>query len=156
MPPTVWQNVMTFVKASFQGIRKADDYNHDVGPENVGVWKNQWKRNWPEVNLADTREVKEDHKRTDVIYASRIIQVEMANKVSIGPTAEEASDEMEAMKEDVFKAMFRDHTQGGNAIDTDYIETMPIVFEDDNSLIGVVVLFSIRYRFIYNDLSRST
>jgi hypothetical protein len=153
--PSVWTTIMDFVEASFQGIKKADDFNHDVGPENVGIWKNQWKRNWPEVNLMDARGVKEDHKRTDVIYENRMVQVEMVDKVSIGPTARQASDKMELMKEDVFKAMFRDHTQGGNAMDTDYIETMPLVFEDDNSLIGVVVLFGIRYRFIYNDLSRS-
>lgn len=147
---------MDFMEARFQGIKKADGYNHDVGPENVGIWKSSWKRNWPEVNLADSREIKQDHKRTDLIYAMRTVQCEMVDRVSVGPTSRQASDKMEQMKEDVFKAMFGDHTQGQNVIDTDYIETFPLVFEDDNSVIGVVVLFGIRYRFVMTDLTRSS
>ena len=155
MAKTVWTKAMDFMEARFQGITKKAGYNHDVGPENVGIWKPTWKKNWPEVNLADSREIKEDHKRTDLIYAMRIVQCEMVDQVQVGPTSRQASDKMELMKEDVFKAMFGDHTQGGNVIDTDYIETFPLVFEDDNSVIGVVVLFGVRYRFVMTDLSRS-
>lgn len=153
--PSVWSNVMTFIKASMRGIKKSGDYFHDVGQENVGIWKSGWKHNWPEVNIFDSRGQKELHKRTDVIQEGRIVQIEMGDRVSVNASAEQASTKMEEMKADVFKAMFRDHTQGGNAVDTDYIETFPIVFTDDNTLVGVVVLFLVRYRFIYNDLSRS-
>lgn len=152
---SVWTNVMTTIKASMAGINGGTNYFHKVEADNVGIWKPGWKHNWPEVNIFDSRGQKELHKRTDVIQEGRIVQIEMADRVSVGPTSEQASTKMEQMKADVFKAMFQDHTQGGNAVDTDYIETFPIVFTDDNSLIGVVVLFLVRYRFIYNDLSRS-
>lgn len=155
MAATVWDQIMANIVAVLGTITKANLFNHDLGPDGIGVWRPTWSKNWPEVNIADGIENLEDFKRTDVIYAARLVEIEMVDSVSISPGALEVSEKIESMRADIFKAMFTDHTQGGVAMDTDYVSSAPVVYSDANDLIGVAVVFSVRYRFIYNDLTQN-
>lgn len=153
MAATIWDQIMANIVAVLGTITKANGFNHDLEPEGIGVWRPTWTKNWPELNIADGIESQEDFKRTNVIYAARLVEIEMVDTVSTSPVGLEVSEKIESMRADLFKAMFTDHTKGGNAMDTDYVSSAPVVYSDANDLIGVAIVFSVRYRFIYDDLS---
>jgi hypothetical protein len=153
---TIWDQIMDYVEASLGRILVSNQFNHDVGSDGVGFWRAVWEKNWPEINLVDAAETKEDHNRTDAIVAVRAVEIEMVDRLQPQASGRAVSKKFESMKSDIFKAVFRDHTQGSNAIDTDYIGCAPVVYEDDLSLIGCAVVFQVKYRFIYDDLTRKS
>lgn len=156
MADTIWTQIMDYIEESLNQISVANGYNHDVEEEGVARWRAFWGKNWPEINLVDAAESSENHLRTDVWQVTRAVEIEMVDTVESDIRSNDISRKFENMKADIFKAVYRDHTQGSNAIDTDYVGCAPVVYEDDNTLIGCAVVFSIRYRFVYDDLTRKT
>ena len=151
---TVWDSIEDDILEAMRGIKQLDGYNHTVREVvSWGVDDFPFRGIWPAIGVVIGSEELADTAGISMRRCRRDVGIEMWVPAPGGGKANvpTLSREYQKIVADIEKALYVDHTRGGNAEDTDILERSPAM-DSGKRLIGAAVRCQVVYRHQVGDL----
>lgn len=151
---SVRERILANIKTTLEGITQASGYNFDFTPGTVQRWS--MHGNAPVdipmiiITPGDEQEEPSVHPFTECNLSVFLSVFYINDKNDSVPT----DTYLNRLQLDIKKAVFLDHTRGGEAIDTDIVSTSPFVSVEGQHYAGLMIELKVKYRHLRNNPTR--
>ena len=151
---TVRERILANIKSTLENITQANGYNFDFSSQTVQRWSMHGNTpvDIPMIIITPGDELEEPsvHPFSECALSVFLSVFYINDKNDVIPT----DIYLNRLQGDIKKAVFLDHTRGGEAIDTDIVSTSPFVTTEGQHYAGLVIELKVKFRHLRNDPTR--